>query len=140
MSANRISLAGQSPSRLSFTVPGTPIVLNHYLGRRRDGGYFRTAETEAWRNKVTWTLKLLDRPYVIADKFAVEIHVYLGSGGKGDVDGFPKQVLDPLAAAGAFRNSKGKCLSDAHVTRLVIEKHRDRENPRTDVTVEALTR
>jgi len=53
---------------------------------------------------------------------------YSRQGERGDIDNFPKLVLDALADCGVFRDSKGKIVSDAHVMRLEVTKN-DRERP-----------
>ncbi len=37
--------------------PGSCISVNHYLGRRKDGGYYVTEETKAWKTEFQWLLK-----------------------------------------------------------------------------------
>ncbi len=37
--------------------PGSCISVNHYLGRRKDGGYYITEETKAFKTEFQWLLK-----------------------------------------------------------------------------------
>ena len=37
--------------------PGSCISVNHYLGRRKDGGYYVTAECVAWKEEFQWLIK-----------------------------------------------------------------------------------
>lgn len=68
-----------------------------------------------------------------ADTYEVTIKVYLAAKQKGDVDNFLKCALDSLRDAGVIR-------SDARITRLWVEKFRDKENPRTEFTVTEIKR
>jgi len=61
----------------------------------------------------------------------VGIVIYLGKGQKGDLDNFSKVCLDSLTACKAIH-------SDAAVAELFMQKFRDIQNPRTEITVEAL--
>jgi Holliday junction resolvase RusA-like endonuclease len=61
----------------------------------------------------------------------VVLSVFLGAGARGDADNFGKCALDALVSAGVIH-------SDAAIESLTINKFRDRENPRTEITVEAM--
>ncbi len=37
--------------------PGAEISVNHYLGKRKDGGYYVKPETKAWKEEFQWLLK-----------------------------------------------------------------------------------
>ena len=39
--------------------PGSCISVNHYLGRRKDGGYYVKQETKDWEEELGWLLKRL---------------------------------------------------------------------------------
>ena len=123
---------------ISFTVPLVPPDLNHYVRHTRDGRHYVTKESLAFKA----TLATCARGESIqANSFAVRILVVLGKGERGDVDGFPKLVLDGLADAGVFRGPKGNRLSDAYVDDLHCKRDR-KERPdegRTVISVEALT-
>jgi crossover junction endodeoxyribonuclease RusA len=117
---------------LSFTVPLTPPGFNHYVKHTRTGRHYVTSDARMFKEAVA--LCIAGRS-VCAKSFHVDLTIYLAAGQKGDVDGFPKLVLDGLAKAMAFRDRKGKPMSDAHVTDLVVRKRRDTAWPRTDITI-----
>jgi Holliday junction resolvase RusA-like endonuclease len=66
-----------------------------------------------------------------AKAIEVDITVFLGMRGKGDVDNFPKVVLDGLVDAGVIR-------TDARVSDLHVHKRRDQINPRTVILISPL--
>ena len=37
--------------------PGSEISVNHYLGKRKGGGYYVTPECKAWKEELQWLLK-----------------------------------------------------------------------------------
>jgi Holliday junction resolvase RusA-like endonuclease len=113
---------------VKIVIPLIPPSVNHYKMRTRKGVTFVSREAKSFKEAVA----------VIAGGqrsdgkfFRVHIAVFLGKGGKGDVDNFAKCCLDGLADARVIH-------SDAAITSLTIEKSRDIENPRTEITVTAL--
>lgn len=125
------------PRSVSFTVPLVPPNLNHYkvpIWKQRR--FAVTAPAAAFKNAVAIFSQGAN---VMAKYFIVEATVYLGRKQKGDVDGFGKLILDALADACVFRDLDGKSMSDAHVYDLHLRKRRDEDNPRTEITVRALT-
>lgn len=42
---------------IKMPYPGNCISVNHYLGRRKGGGYYVLAETTAWKTEFQWLLK-----------------------------------------------------------------------------------
>lgn len=111
---------------VSFTVPGTPPSVNHYKGTR-NGRYYVTKEALKFKADVALCAA---KQYVAADAYEVEIFIYLGHKQRGDLDNFLKVALDSLVAADVIH-------SDAAITKLTIEKARDRKEPRTEFTVRA---
>jgi len=111
---------------IRFTVPLTPPSVNHYKGTNR-GRYFVTREATAFKDAMALLAagRTLD-----AKHYAVQMAIFLGKGGKGDIDNFPKCVLDGL---------KGTVIrSDAQIRRLIIDLDRDWANPRTEIEVSPL--
>ena len=104
--------------RISFTVPLTPPGVNHYVKHTRTGRHYTTGEAGAFKDAVAIYAK---GQYVQAKRFTVNIQVQFAKGQKGDVDGFPKLVMDGLADCGVFRDKQGKRVSDAHVKRMCVE-------------------
>jgi hypothetical protein len=82
----------------------------------------------------------MGRPDCVGKQFLVSLRIILPACKKGDVDNFPKLVLDGLAAAGAFRDKKGNAISDAHVVTLCVMLDTERRPKRgsTEIVIEAL--
>lgn len=117
-------------------IPGIPPSVNHYVKHTRNGRSYVTTEAQSFKDAIGFHARAC---YVVGKTFNLSLRVVLGAGDKGDVDNFPKLVMDGLAAAGVFRNKKGKIVSDAHVEKLVVEVDRF-ERPecgRTEIQVEA---
>ena len=122
---------------LDFVVPLVPPSVNHYAKHTRTGRHYVTGEAEAFKQAVA----VYSRGRGIVGKsFAVKLVVVLGKGDRGDVDNFPKLILDGLAAAGVFLNKKLKPLTDAHVDRLEVRRDKTirPEQGWTDVLVYAI--
>ena len=114
---------------VSFTVPLTPPSVNHYKKPRGNGyGYYLTKEAQAYKDAVAVCSR---SARIVAKGYAVTALIALGSGQRGDVDNFAKVILDALVYARVIH-------SDAAISRLTLEKTRDKENPRTEITVRAL--
>ena len=110
---------------LYIKVPLIPPSVNHYIKHTRSGRHYKTGEAQAFKDEIALAVK---GRYVESIYLSVIISVTLGTGERGDVDNFPKLVLDALADCGVFRNSKGIIVSDAHVVRLEVTKN-DRARP-----------
>lgn len=103
-----------------LTIPGIPPTGNHYVKHSR-GRHFKTSEATKFQTDIG---VLLLGDHCKAKSFRVTIIVCLGPKQKGDVDNFPKCVLDGLAKHGAFRDLKGKVVSDSLVEELTVRKTR----------------
>lgn len=123
--------------RLQFAVPLVPPSVNHYVKHFRNGGHVKTGEAQAFKDAVALYAR---HDYCEGKEFAVAIRVILGRGDRGDVDNFPKLVLDGLADCGAFQSSKGNPLSDAHVRdlRVIVDRKSRPARGSTAIIVEAL--
>ena len=104
---------------MRFPVPLVPTGVNHYVRHFRNGGHRVTDAALAYKEAVAVYAR---GEFVKAKRFTVSIHIVLGYKERGDIDGFPKLVLDGMADAGIFRNPKGERLSDAYVDRLVVTR------------------
>jgi Holliday junction resolvase RusA-like endonuclease len=113
---------------IHIVVPLIPPSVNHYKMRTRKGVTFVSREAKSFKEAVAICSRGLSAD---GEFFRVYIGIFLGKGGKGDVDNFAKCCLDGLVDAGVIH-------SDAAITSLTIEKSRDVANPRTEITVEAL--
>ena len=137
MSAKRHPMAIEKLERLHFIVQGIPPSVNHYKTRFRNGCTVVSKEALAFKRDLA--VECMGQS-VSARLFTVTILIMLGKGDRGDVDNFPKLVLDGLAECGAFRSLKGKMLTDAYVRHLVVALDCDIRPPvgQTEITVEAL--
>lgn len=89
--------------RMSFTVPLIPPSVNHYKTRFRNGRTVVSQEALAFKAELALAAK---HQYVVGKEFSVDMLIVLGKGEKGDVDNFPKLVLDGLAACGFARGRR----------------------------------
>lgn len=117
------------PNSVSFTVPLVPPSVNHYKMRTNHGVTFVSQEAKDFKRAVG----VFCRSKFCGEwsAYHVEVTVFQGKGDRGDVDNYAKCVLDGLAESGVIH-------SDAAITDLILRKRRDRENPRTEITVTAL--
>lgn len=113
------------PLSIAFTVPAVPPSVNHYVKHTRTGRHYVTGEGTAFKE---WVGTASRGMQIRWESYGVMIHIFLGAGQKGDIDNFPKCVLDGLKDYGVID-------SDARVTRLVLEKFRDIKNPRTFIEI-----
>jgi Holliday junction resolvase RusA-like endonuclease len=132
---------------LTFMLPLLPPSVNHYVEHVAIAGrvaHRKSAEAKAWEADFMAMLPASARgEFVIGARFWVTLAFTPGPGDRGDVDNRNKMVLDCCAAAGMFRDRKGKQLSDAWVKKLTVEildeTAEDRKRgPQTQVTIEAL--
>jgi crossover junction endodeoxyribonuclease RusA len=115
---------------LYIKLEGIPPSVNHYVKHTRSGRHYTTGEAQGFKDSIA--LELRDK-FTTGTRFEVVLTITLGKKEKGDVDNFPKLILDGLAAAGAFRDKKGKRVSDARVRRLEISVN-DRDRPDVGLT------
>lgn len=120
---------------VKIIIPMEPMGVNHYVRHTRAGRHYKTPEAISFEQIGAIACRGLA---VSAKEYSVTIHIYQGAKKKGDIDGYAKQVLDLLATNGVLLDHKGKRSTDAHVTVLHMTKHRDIDNPRTEVIVEGI--
>jgi len=130
-------------NRLIFSIPMLPPSVNHYIEHPAKGIHKKSPAAKAWEQDFLAMLPAAARgEYVTGNRFSVTLRFVPGPGDRGDVDNRNKLVLDCCAAAGMFRDPKGRQLSDAWVKKLTVELHdstQDRQNgPETHVTIEAM--
>jgi len=118
-----------SAEGLTLVVPLEPPSGNHYVRHCR-GRHFKTREALAWYAAVA---ACAGGARVGGKGHAVEYTVYQGKGSRGDVDNYAKCILDGLTKAGVLE-------TDASVVDLVCHKRRDRERPRTEITVREIVK
>lgn len=100
-----------------ISIDQIPPSVNHYVKHTRTGRHYMTGEAQAFKDALAYEVR--DR-HENGNRFNVTMTITLGKGEKGDIDNFPKLVLDGLAACGMFRDMKGKRVSDARVLRLEV--------------------
>jgi crossover junction endodeoxyribonuclease RusA len=106
---------------LSLVIPLTPPSVNSYVRHTRKGRHYVSAEALKFKEAIA----IFARGRSVDGKFyQVDINVFYAKGERGDLDNRTKCVLDGLEDAGVIH-------SDAAVTSLSMQKHRDPENPRT---------
>ena len=115
-------------SRVTLEIPLIPPSVNMYVRHTRTGRHYVTREAKAFKEALAL---FAHGQCVQAKKYKVSVCIYLGHGQRGDIDNFQKVILDGLADAGVIK-------SDAKIETLNIHKSRDRENPRTVITVEEI--
>ena len=111
---------------MKLTIPMEPPSVNNYVRHTRAGRHYKTREALAWASAVA----VIANGCVHVEGKAHEITftVYRGFKSRGDIDNAAKCVLDSLVTAGVLK-------SDASVVALHCYKRRDRENPRTEITI-----
>jgi Holliday junction resolvase RusA-like endonuclease len=115
---------------LCFSVPLTPISVNHYKMRTRKGVTFVSSEARAFKQALA--IFAAGRS-ISAKEYVLEVRVYFGKNQKGDGDNLWKCIGDGLKECGVIR-------SDAAVKRWVMEVDRDWECPRTEIAVSEFRR
>jgi crossover junction endodeoxyribonuclease RusA len=115
---------------LTITVPLVPPSVNHYVKHTRTGRHYVTAEGRAYKQAVA----IFARGQSLrAKRYELEAVIHLGHGQRGDGDNFWKVIADGLVEAGVIH-------SDAAVSDWILRKRRDRNNPRTEITVRGILR
>lgn len=139
----------QHPQRLSFTIPLTPPSVNHYVEHiqvRARGGHMKTLhiktrEAQAWERDFAIFARDM---YIVSQsgRFAVTVDIFFAPHETGDVDNFPKCVLDCVAHRHMLRDADLKPCTDAWIKELrvrIFDTKADREKgPLTRITLEAL--
>ena len=123
-------------SQFQFVVPFVPPSVNHYSKHTRAGRHYVTGEATAFKESLAVFCR---GQFCEGNEFSLDLLVVLGAKDRGDVDNFPKLVLDGLADCGAFRNKKGKRLTDAHVTEMIVRVNR-KIRPEQGMTAIKVTR
>jgi crossover junction endodeoxyribonuclease RusA len=124
----RADRADDAAQELSLIIPGIPPTVNHYVKHTRDGRHYQTAEGKDFKQLIAITAA---RREIRAKRYELEVTVYLGHGQRGDGDNFWKVTADGLVKAGVIH-------SDAAVSDWIMHVRRDRDNPRTEITIRAL--
>ena len=111
---------------VKFEVPLVPPTVNMYVRHLRSGKHYVTDEAQAFKDAVA-LLSAGQHVDERAKAVKVWIEIYQGKGDRGDIDNYPKCVLDGLKGC-VFK-------SDAMVKIMVVHLHRDVQRPRTVIEV-----
>jgi Holliday junction resolvase RusA-like endonuclease len=111
----------------ALSVPLIPPSVNHYVRHVWRGtkvSHYLTDEAQGFKTAV----QILSKDALLpVGEYGVRMRLYLGKGQRGDIDNFPKCVLDAL---------KGQVIaSDGMVKHLEVDINRDWDNPRTEIEV-----
>ena len=108
-------------------IPLLPASINHYVEHKARGVHVKSNEAKGFENAFSLFVK---GEYAVSavPSFAAKIQIVLPLKKKGDVDNFPKQILDCAAKAAMLRSVKGLQLSDCYVRRLEVEIYDDIES------------
>ncbi len=129
----RESFEGDDPT-IRLVIPGTPPSVNHYKVKTKRGHTYVTAEALKFKADIGVLAagqSLCNREKKSKNRYAVTITVYLGAKQKSDLDNLAKIPMDALKDALIIH-------SDDAVDCLLMHKFRDRENPRTVITVSVI--
>lgn len=116
---------------VKLTIPGKPISgtnSKRWVQRGDRRFLVPSAAAERWKKEAYWHVRgqwKTRKP--LTELREVELHVYRERN-SGDVDNYPKLVLDTLQAAHVFEN-------DRIIKRLIVNALVDRDNPRVEVTI-----
>lgn len=111
--------------RAHISIPAYPPSANSYVRHTRDGRHYKTRDANLFRNLVKIYAAMHCGSLIVAE--SVKIAITLPKGKRGDVDNFPKVVLDSLVKC---RIIKG----DGSITRLEVLKLRG-DSAQTEVWV-----
>ncbi len=81
---------------IKIRYPGSCISVNHYLGKRKDGGYYVKPETNVWKEEFQWLLKKCQ-----LEEYKLPIHVTCSGYFKDirsapDLSNLSKVILDSI--------------------------------------------
>jgi Holliday junction resolvase RusA-like endonuclease len=108
-------------------LPLPPLSTNHSY-HTSNGRWYKDEQMTVWEDECLYKLKRVKKPFSPQSSYTVEIDFYFGNKRKNDIDGRIKGVLDMLGKAGFYPD-------DSLITRMIVSKQFDRENPRLEVLV-----
>lgn len=115
----------KSSGEVRLRIDGIPPSVNHYTKHTRSGVHYKTAEAKNYQTIIAVVAG--NHRHKQYEAIEVKLAIYLGPGQRGDVDNFPKVVLDALVKCGVIR-------SDASIMKLTVEKFRA-SKPETTVLI-----
>lgn len=113
-----------------LVILGKPVSSKNNKGvDTRTGRVFTPAPVRAWKTSAVRQLKTQWRAPPILGAVSVDFQVYQGPGQSLDLDNAFAGAMDALQGAGVIKN-------DYQITRLSAERHRDRDAPRIEITIQ----
>lgn len=114
---------------IKLAIPMIPPSLNRFAGRKNEWEY-RQFKSE-WKSMVSW---YCPRHLTPPQRARVTIEYFFPTKGRRDPDNYAgKMILDGLTAAGAIPDDSFGCIE------LLLRGNYDREQPRTEITIEDIT-
>lgn len=129
-SPRQASAPKTSPSMVAFTVMGRPVSVNHLYFTAPHGKRVLTRQGKSFKEAVCWMAKasMKRSGFSIVEKGGVVLNIkFYFETLRGDIDNCIKALMDALTGA-AYAD-------DGQVTELHVFKFKDKENPRTEITV-----
>ena len=119
----------------TYVIEGRPITSTNshmIVENKQRGGYMIIKSALARKYQGDATLQLRGQKnkkgyHCVTTECTVELMVYRERN-SGDVDNYSKAVFDALQNANCIINDK-------LIQRMVVEKHKDKENPRVEITI-----
>lgn len=111
--------------KIYISIPAVPPSVNNYVRHTRTGIHYKTPEANNFSARVA--LAAGEHRNAQLEAESVTMTITLPPKAKGDIDNFPKVVLDSLVRYGVIR-------SDATIMRLLVAKCRGDE-PQTEVWI-----
>tara|TARA_Y100000310_G_scaffold297299_1_gene330181 strand:- start:956 stop:1303 length:348 start_codon:yes stop_codon:yes gene_type:complete len=113
---------------MKITIPGNPISVNHYTANTKFGRKYLTKKAKEYQKVVKESSAHITEKYL--GEVIMSIKYHFGDKRRRDIDNYSKVILDCL---------EGVCyIDDKQVSKLSLEKHYDKENPRTEVEINEL--
>ena len=109
---------------LKIIIQGNPVSVNNYLGITKFERKYLTKRAREYKKKVEEICPEMD---LLTSELTVSIKYYFGDKRVRDIDNFSKVIFD------SFSGIVWK--DDRQITKLILEKFYDKENPRTEVEI-----
>lgn len=115
---------------MRFVFKTLPPSINHLYGRTARGVYMRPEAATA-KEEIGWEARAQYRGAPLSGELKVSLSLYWPDRRKHDIDNGLKFLLDALSGI--------LWVDDGQVVDLQVTKHYDRENPRLELSVDAIT-
>ena len=124
-------------AHIKIVIPGIPPSVNMYVRHTKAGKHYKSnASRGFYDSAIQLSREALNKfgellpaaGTVEAMQYEIMIVFYYAKGERGDLDNKAKIPIDALVAAGVIN-------SDARVTQMMMARHRDSSDPRTEIYV-----